>query len=399
MASLRLRKNGTYEIQFRDEYRRKKTITLSSNKFKERTARQLQDVVTVLIDKKINNDPTQHPPTKAWVEHAHSEIREKLARFGLCELPVTHTAQELWDTFLDQHPDMNERTRETYLNARRRFFLFFKSNDLLDKLTKDQMEQWKRFLLDDGKLAHATVAGTISKAKAVFNWAKKQHWIAVSPLDGVWRGSYRNEKKDRFITMEEYHKLLDAAPCQEWRVILALARVGGLHPCEILILRWRDIGVWSAVVKDDRFRVFNAKLKQHEDKYVREIPMFEEITTELEKLRALPGNEDTEYVINRYPDRENSNLGTQFARIALKAGIDKIPRPFDNMRASRSTEIYNTEGAKKESVWIGHSVKVALESYLMVTDDDYAIAAGKKIITSVDKTQLDTPQQLQQDKM
>ena len=108
---------------------------------------------------------------------------------------------------------------------------------------------------------------------------------------------------------------------------------------------------------------------------------------ELDRLRSLPGNEEQEYVINRYANREEANLGTQFARITRKAGIDRIARPFDNMRASRSTEVYHEYGAKKESLWIGHSVKVALDSYLMVTDDDYAVAAGKKVVQSIDQTE------------
>ena len=381
MASLRERTNGTWEIQFRDEYRRRQTITLSGSKYNKRTAERLQDAVTVLIDKKINRDPTQDRVTKAWVESAPLEIREKLARIGLHELPSKHTAKELWDTFLDKNNDMHEDTRRTYIYAGDRFFLFFKPNELLDELTQERMKEWRRFLLDHG-YASATIAGTISKAKAVFNWAKRQHWITASPLDGVGRGSYRNRDKDRFITLDEYCRLLDACPCQEWRVILALARIGGLHPCEILVLRWSDIDR-----SKHRFRVFNAKLKQHERLYEREVPLFSEVSVELDRLRSIPGNEDQEYVINRYAaNREKSNLGTQFARIAKKAGIGTIPRPFDNMRATRSTEIYAEYGAKKESLWIGHSVKVAFENYLMVTDDDFAVAAGKKVIKSVDKT-------------
>jgi len=381
MASLRKRKNGTWEIQFRDEYRRRQTITMSGNKYTERTVRQFQDAVTVLVDKKINRDPTQDRVTKAWVENAPLEIREKLARVGLYDLPSKHTTKELWDTFLDKNSDMYEDTRRTYLYARERFFSFFRQTELLDELTQDRMKEWRRFLLDSGKYAPATVAGTLSKGKAVFNWAKRERWIKVSPLEGVGRGSYRNRDKDRFITQEEYRLLLNACPCQEWRLIITLARIGGLHPCEILTLRWSDIDR-----NKHRFRVFNAKLKQHERLYEREVPLFAELVEELDKLRSIPDNGDREYVINRYVNREKSNLGTQFARIAKKAGIGRIARPFDNMRASRSTEIYAEFGAKKESHWIGHSVKVAFENYLMVTDDDFAVAAGKKVIRSVDKT-------------
>ena len=99
--------------------------------------------------------------------------------------------------------------------------------------------------------------------------------------------------------------------------------------------------------------------------YKRAVPLFEEVLAELETLRAIPGNEGEEYVINRYADRENSNLQTQFARIAHKAGVGTIPRPFDNMRASRATEIHRAWGSKIESEWLGHSEKMAFDHYLI----------------------------------
>ena len=39
---------------------------------------------------------------------------------------------------------------------------------------------------------------------------------------------------------------------------------------------------------------------------------------------------------------------------------------------------------KRERLDFGHSVKVATKSFLMFTDDDYAIAAGKKAIKPVE---------------
>ena len=102
------------------------------------------------------------------------------------------------------------------------------------------------------------------------------------------------------------------------------------------------------------------------------MPLFPEVKAELDKLRL--GNEDTEFVINRSPH----DWAGQFDQIAESAGIGKIPRPFDNMRASRATEVHNQYGAKKESLWIGHSEKIAMKFYLMVTDEDYAIATGKQ---------------------
>jgi len=72
--------------------------------------------------------------------------------------------------------------------------------------------------------------------------------------------------------------------------------------------------------------------------------------------------------------------GGRLWTFAIRAGIGKIGRPFDNMRASRATEVARQYGSKAESVWIGHSETVARKHYLMVTEEDYtAAASGKRV--------------------
>jgi integrase len=357
---------------------------LSGRKFKERTARQLKDAVEVLIDKKINGDPTKHKPTEEWVENAVPELRAKLAKVELWQKPSKHTVKELWDEFLDKYTIKTDSTRNTYLDARRRFFLgnFFKPNELVVKLTKGRMEQWKAFLLADGRFAVATVAGTIQKTKTVFNWAMEQKWLTESPLKGIEEGSFLNPANEREVTMDEYQRLLDACRCQEWRTIITLARIGGLRPCEIMVLRGTDIGVGK---KKNRMRVFSPKLNPHEHLREREVPLFPEVLTELDKLRSIPGNAEREFVINRYSNRDTVNLVQPLNTIAKRAGIGEIIRPFDNMRASRATEIERDYGAKAESAWLGHSQKVAKKFYLMVTEEVFDAAfAGTKKVQSVD---------------
>jgi len=380
MASLRRRTNGIWEIQFRDEHQRKKTITLSGCKYTENIAKELKDAVGVLIYEKVNDVAIPHRKTKDWVENAPFAIREKLARFGLCQVSSRHTTSELWDLFFDKHPFKKERTRSCYLQSKDKFFLFFGENELLATLTQERMRQWKAFLLDCGKFSVSTVTGTIEKTKAVFKLARDQRWITESPLKGVGAGSYRNEDNDRIITQEEYRLLLAACSCQEWRVIVTLARIGGLRPCEIVNLRWIDINA-----ENNWFVVYSPKLKGHK-RYKREVPLFPEVAIELERLRLLPGNEGQEFVINRYSNRENVCLGLPFERITKRAGMDKIPRPFDNMRMSRANEVRRQYGTKLENLWIGHSAKIADEYYYVPTAEDYAVAAGRVVINSASKS-------------
>ena len=182
-----------------------------------------------------------------------------------------------------------------------------------------------------------------------------------------------NKEKDREVTIEEYYRLLEACPCQDWRVIFALARIGGLRPGEILLLRWADVD-WNR----SRFCVTSTKTEHHEGKGKRDVSLFHELRVELERLFEDKCSKGKEFVINRYHNRERS-LTSLCAKIAHRAGIEEFPRPFDNMRASRSTEIYNEFGAFLESKWIGHSHKIAMKCYLQVREVDFerAVSGGQ----------------------
>ena len=78
-----------------------------------------------------------------------------------------------------------------------------------------------------------------------------------------------------------------------------------------------------------------------------------------------------------YRDSARPMLGPPFPQIVKATGIEPIPKPFKNMRASRSTEIYSEYGAFLESQWIGHTTKVAQAHYLQVRDEDFEKAAGR----------------------
>jgi integrase len=378
-----------FEIHFFTNGQRK-TIPLGA-KYTEKTATELKGIIEMLLRYRDNGIAVLDKRTSVWIESATQEIREKLAKAGLLELPTTHTLKELWEAFLKQKKGIKQSTLTVYDYAEHRFFSFFDRNTDLSKLAPEDFEEWKEFLLTEyrsprnGKpLVEATVAGAITKVKALFNWAVSKKWIAkdMNPLQGIGRGSFVNRKNDRFVTTDEYRRLLDACPCLDWRVIIALVRIGGLRcPSEVLRLKWTDIN-WDYPA---RFYVTSSKTERYAGKEGRVVPLFPELHTELRALFESESSEGMEYVINRYRDPERSNLGTQFARIVKMAGVEPIPRPFDNMRASRSTEVYAEFGAFYESKWIGHSARVARECYLQMREEDFERAVGGKAPEMVGK--------------
>ena len=377
MATLTKRLRGgslMFEVQWYEGGRRR-TIPLGK-KYTERTARGLQEVVDTLLHCQANGIETPGKRTLAWIESASPEIREKLANAGLIEIPPSHTLKELWDAFLAQKTKelkvgtIKESTYSLYDFIRKRFFLFFDKDELLDDLAKDRMQRWKDHLLDE--VAEATVACYIKETKSCFNWAVSNGWIDKSPLDGIGTGSFVNKKNTRIVSMSDYRRFLDACPCQDWRVIIALSRIGGLRcPNEVLALRWEDVH-WSL----NRFFVRSPKTERHAGKEGRWVPIFPELREELEALFFSPESEGREFVVNRYRDT-SQNLRTTFGKIVHRAGLEMFPQPFRNLRMTRSNEVYNRWGAFKESQWIGHSSRVRADHYLMITDDDFWEAAER----------------------
>jgi integrase len=371
-----------YNIQYYDGKKRK-TIYLGGRRFSRKTAEKVKEIVEILIYYRDNGITVPDKSVLYWLETVSDAIRNKLAKAGLIEIPDVHTCQELWQEFMTfkETSKIKPATFLQYTYAQKRFFEYFDEKNNIDQLKPEHFLDLKEMLLK--RYETATVAGTIKQFKAVLNFAKNvKKWIEVSPLAGIGCGSFRNKSKDRIVSAADYEKMLAACPNQEWRTIIALARYGGLRcPSEVALLRWSDVH-WSK----NRFFVRSPKTEHHDEGESRIVPLFPELRKELDTLFfSYENNEENklnhaemmmsqEFVIPSFQVK-NTNLGKQIAHIVKLAGLPTLPRPFDNMRMTRSNEVYNKWGAFKESQWIGHTAKTRSDHYLMITDDDYDVAA------------------------
>jgi integrase len=228
--------------------------------------------------------------------------------------------------------------------------------------------EWRVWLLE--KYAEASVAGFVKNLRAVFNWAvDKQKWLAENPIDGIPRGSFVNQGNVQPISMDDYVKLLEACPNQEWRTIVALARIGGLRcPSELKRLRWSDID-WAK----NQFLVRSPKTEHHENHRQRIVPLFAELRKELKQ--HLDESGDNEFVIQGYQGT-SWGLRQVFDTIACNAGLEII-WPFVNMRRSRSNEVLRKFGPVKESLWIGHSMETMKKHYFQLEEGDFTEACAE----------------------
>ncbi len=73
----------------------------------------------------------------------------------------------------------------------------------------------------------------------------------------------------------------------------------------------------------------------------------------------------------------NCSLRTQFRKILRRAGVEPWPKPWQNLRSSRETELAEQFPVHVACAWIGNSRPVAMEHYLQVTDEHYQQATKK----------------------
>ena len=164
-----------------------------------------------------------------------------------------------------------------------------------------------------------------------------------------------NRERDYFVDRATAVKVLDACPDAEWQLLFALSRFAGLRcPSEHLALRWGDVN-WEA----GRITVPSPKTAHHGDaKASRVIPLWPELrqyllavwneATSAEGFDPKTNRLSEQPVITRYRDA-NANLRTQFERIIKRAGLKAWPKLFQNLRASRATELASEFPAARRS--------------------------------------------------
>lgn len=311
--------------------------------------------------------------TTGFISDMTPDLRQRFMACGLLDAPDILTCRDLWDRYTAETSfGRKESTLKTYTTVRKRFFDFFPEKTDFRKITRRDVERWKEFLIKKG-YAEASVCGSLQRANSVFYWAVENDYLEKNPFRGVKRGSFVNRNRDFYVSMKWYEKLLDACPDQTWRTLLALCRIGGLrNPSETLRLTWGDVD-WA----NQSILVHSPKTEHHTGKATRLIPMFPELKEQLKLQWEQAEEGGSPYVIDRWRGTESA-MRTHFRRIVFRAGLPEWDRLFQNLRASRATDICNEYPAYVEAQWIGHSEKIAEAHYLQVTDDHFQRALKPK---------------------
>lgn len=368
MASLIKDKNGTRRIEFVDRDKKRKRIRLGKMPLREcKTVLSNIEhlVVAQIIGQAIENEVAQ------WVKELPEWLYKRIANSGLLKKRESPFLIEFVNGYIESRTDVKPRTRMKFEAVRDYLKKHFGESVLMRDITQGDADSFCIFLKKT--LSTSSVAKYMQISKQFFESARRNRLIQENPFEGQKTTMSGNRDKFYFVSREEIKAILKACPDAEWRLIVALARFGGLRcPSEHLALKWSDID-WEA----NRIFVPSPKTEHHEGKEVRKIPLFPELRKALDDVWDLPETEGKTFVINRYRDT-NANLRTQFHRIIKRAGLQKWPKPFQNLRSTRETELANEYPIQVVCEWIGNSPKIAIKHYLQTTEEHFEKAINEE---------------------
>ena len=401
MASINEETKGHWRVCFTKDG---KHVNIRLGRCNKGQAQQAQR----FIEKLIAANKLAHAPdgeTTEWLRQLGKDIHNRIARQGLTPPRQTDTKitlRQLTDRFnatLNGKP----QTAIFYSHTIRNLHEYFKTSTLNDITTQaaDEFRTW----LDAQGLARATVSRRIIACRTI--WKKGQRWkmVTENPFTEVRGGQQVNEARKYFVPAGIAQRIIDCCPDPQWRLIIALSRFGGVRiPSEAVSLRWSDVD-W----RNRQLKITSPKTEHHSGGGSRLIPLFDELRQPLlDCLAEATGNEDAvkawgltaapnpplsspsadhtgsqlnaenpyaafrsgieqEVVLTRYQGRSN-NWRTQLHRIARRAGVKMWPKAFHNMRASRQSELEKEVGLTAACRYLGNSITVAAQHYLMATN-------------------------------
>ena len=377
-------------FQFADEH---KTRYIRLGRMSKKQARDIKSKVEFLIVAKDTG--TSDPDALRWAAKLRDELHGRLASHGLVERRTEaeiKTLKAMLDNFIAKRKTKKHSTLIVYGHTRRCLIEYFGANKPIEQVTPADAKDWRQWLglaknetdSDAGGqgLSENTVRRRCGIARQFFTDAVERRLIAENPFAKMKSVAVRpNRTRDYFVTRDEADAVLKACPDNQWRLIFALSRYGGLRcPSEHLALTWGDVDF-----ENGRINVKSPKTEHHEGHEERTAPLFAELRPYLEAVHGelLASNFDPKQspmskqpVITRYRDT-NANLRTQLCKIIRRAGLKPWPKLFQNLRATRATELADQFPSHVSADWLGHSTTIADKHYRQTTSEHFAKAVGK----------------------
>jgi integrase len=311
------------------------------------------------------------PATEAWLASLPESYRARLRACGLAPQAVARgdlTISQLVERYIADRPDA---AAGTITNLRWAGEL---ATGVLGDVQIGQINEadGQRLLSTlRMRFAEATAVRVVKRLREFLGAAVKAKVLAENSLGSMRLPHVSNRTRDHYISADDAARVLAACPDGRWRLLFALARWGGLRvPSEAFGLTWADVN-WA----EGRMKVHSPKTARHESGE-RLVPIFGELGPHLQRaFDDAPAGELK--VLGAMACIRSGNVRTQMGRIIEQAGLAAWPKIFQNLRATRATELRRI-GFPAETVnaWLGHAQAIAEQHYVQIAPADWQRAAA-----------------------
>lgn len=369
MASLYKLENGRFELSvFLGNVRRK----ISMGKTNKKAATIVEHMVEKLVFAKNTNTVPDYDVT-AWVTELpiDSRLFQRLVKLELVKPRIeadrktsSLSIKDLLDRFM------------AFQGSRVKPASQKKAKDSLGKLLNHFSHE--RLIRDitvgDAKNFDAVGRGTHSEAhqrtlnryaKQLFQFALENRWVDCNPFESVKSASIAG-KRNHYVDGKQIESILANCVDPKLKLVIALARYAGLRvPSEVLSLAWSDIRLDES---PPILRIAHHKTKE------RCVPIVPELRPFLVSARRTEGK----VVVGNC-----GNLRRQFGEVLARLEIEPWEKLFQTLRQSCENDLVR-RGVNSHAVaaWMGHSVRVSQQHYMMVTSDDFAKVTSSQRLES-----------------
>ena len=375
MASVHKKTRGGYEVRFFVGDDRRSFYPGSSCTRKQATS------IGVKLDKlafAVSQSESPSLDVAEWLVTLSKRQHDRLASWGLVQRRAEPSDAILLADWLDlyiERGNRKEATKKQLRFAKSNMTTFFDGDKPISEITSADAEDYRiwletkaRVVGEDKKprgLAKNTVRRRMGRAREFFNLAVRRGIIAKNPFADEAVSVSGNPERQFFVPSDWVEKCIKVANCEDWRIMLAFARYAGMRSHETRLQRWEDIDI------PNRSMIVRSTKTPPE----RVCPIFPELLPHLIRAKEMaPGG--AELVVSRYtPDQ---NIGETIKKIIKRAGLTVWPRPIQNLRATRETELIAEYPIKDVASWLGNSAPIAMKHYAMTMKSSFerAIQSG-----------------------
>lgn len=336
-----------------------------------------------------NEDGKLKPYTsKRYLLKKEAEAAERVFKLNR-DVPVKKRFDVVADDyFKDAYIRLKESTVNTYYSQYKNNILPYFKNKFIDEINVTDIENWKNKLIDR-KIKTSTCNEYYVVFKEIFTYANRKFELNYNPVSLSGRFKRRNdeviktEEKLRYITYDEYCKLIDVIHDDLYHCLFLTFYFTGMREGEMQALTWNDIDFNRKIIivnktlstntKEGRYKITNTKnclnreISMSRTLYA-ELKRYKEIVMKYDDFRSdwfVFGNGDflSTYNMNKYRKQYFKEAGLEKRLITIHefrhSHVSLCINEYIKSGQSDSTKFFLMMSQR-----MGHSLRVMQETYM-----------------------------------